>query len=1060
MFLVSKKFKELPNFLPQDLLEIQFQSYNWFLKEGIKEILEEFSPTYDYSGEEFKVEFISHEIGLPIKTEEEVIEKELSYTAPLRIKVRVTNLRTNQSETQDIYFGEIPIMTERGSFILNGVERIIINQLVRSPGVYFTAIPYSGKNFFGASIIPLRGAWLEFQTELNNVISVKIDRRKKVPVTVLLKAFGIESNKDLIKIFEDVDIYDISYIETTLKKDETKNTQEALIEIHSKLKPVELSTLDNAVKFFESLFKDKSRYDLSWPGRYKINKRLERNSKSLVLELDDIVLTVKEIINLNNNPGSKSDDIDSLENKRLRCVGELVQNRFRLGMTRLIKRMKDKISVLGNEAISPAKILYPKDLSNAILEFFLLSPLSQFLDQTNIIAEIEHKRRITTSGPGGISKERASFEIRDVHPTYYGRLCPIQTPEGPNVGVISYLSLYSKPEDKLGFLLTPYFRVKNRKITDEIVWLSPQDEFKEIITHHGINIKDGYIVDDFVSARCYGEPKTIESDKVTLIDVSDYQPFSVSASLIPFLEKDDANRALMGANMQRQAVGLIKPELPLVSTGLEEKVAKDSRWLVLAPEDGIIEEVDASKIVLKSKNNKTFHIKLKKYTKTNQYLAFYHNPIVKKGDFVKKGDVIADATGTKNGKVALGRNVLVAFMSWGGLNFEDAIIVSEKLVKEDYFTTISVEDFYCDVKETKIGPEEVTADIPGVPEAKLLNLDENGIVRIGTYVKSGDILVGKVTPKKELELSAEERLLKAIFGEKISDVKPTPLVLEHGKDGKVIDVHILSRDHHDPLDPDVIKRIRVRIAKLRKLQIGDKLCGRHGNKGVISRIVPEEDMPFLPDGTPIEVILNPLGIISRMNLGQLFEAHLGIAAKKMNYQAIVPVMAKLSEEIVSEELKKAGFSPDGKFILYDGKTGEPYQERVTVGYMYMYRLIHMVEDKIHARSTGPYSLITQQPLGGRSRMGGQRLGEMEVWALEAYGSAYILQELLTIKSDDVLGRNQAYANIIKGEKIKTPSLPEAFNVLYQELRGLGFDIEINKEVKAPEKVKEKIKKIK
>mgnify|MGYP001773088892 CR=1 FL=1 len=1058
MFLASKKFKELPQYLPEDLLDIQFSSYNWFLTEGIQEVLKEFTPTYDYSGEDFKVEFLSHTIGDPFRSEEEAIDKEFSYTVPLRIKVKVTNLKTGESEVQDIYFGEIPLMTQRGTFILNGVERVIVNQLVRSPGVYFTAIEYGERKFFGANVIPFRGAWLEFQTELNNVITVKIDRRKKVLATVLLKAFGIENNEELIKIFQDVDISEISYIETTLKKDETQNTQEALIEIHHRLKPLELSTIDNALKYFNSVFKDKLRYDLSWPGRYKINKKLNRDSKSLVLELEDLILIVKEIINLNNNPKSKPDDIDSLENKRLRSVGELVQGRFRVGMMRLVKRMKDKIAILGEEAISPAKILYPKDLTNTIFEFFLLSPLSQFLDQTNILAELEHKRRITTAGPGGISKERAGFEVRDVHPTFYGRICPVQTPEGQNVGVISYPALYARAQKELGFLQTPYYRVKNRKITEEIVWLTPEEEYKEVITHQGIEIKNGKIVNDWVEARAFGETKTVRAEEVTLIDVSLFQPFSVSASLIPFLEKDDANRALMGANMQRQAVGLVKPEIAIVRTGLEEKVARDSRWLIIAPDDGVIEEVDAEKIVLRKKDGRTVTFKIKKFLRTNQYLALSQRPIVHKNQKVTKGQILADVTGTKDGKIALGRNVLVAFMSWGGLNFEDAIIVSEKLVKEDYFTNISIEDFYCDVKETRIGPEEITYDIPGVPEAKLINLDENGIVRVGTFVKSGDILVGKVTPKKEIELTPEERLLKAIFGEKISDVKPTPLVLEHGKDGRVIGISILSRDQNDPLEPDVIKRIRVRIAKLRKLQIGDKLCGRHGNKGVISRIVPEEDMPFLPDGTAVEVILNPLGIISRMNLGQLFETHLAMAAKKLGYEAIVPLMTRLSEEILQEELKKAGFSPDGKFTLYDGKTGEKYNERVTVGYMYMYKLIHMVEDKIHVRSTGPYSLITQQPLGGRSRMGGQRLGEMEVWALEAYGAATTLQEMLTIKSDDVLGRNQTFESIVKGEDIKISAVPAAFNVLYQELRGLGFNIEINTEVPVKEKIKEKIKK--
>lgn len=1051
----QKKIKEISPFLPDDLLDIQFSSYNWFLTEGIKEILEEFTPTYDYSQENFKVEFLSYSIGEPFRSQEEAFEKEVSYTAPLRIKVRVTNLKTGESETQDIYFGEIPLMTERGTFILNGVERVIINQLVRSPGVYFSSIPYGDRNYFGASVIPLRGAWLEFQTELNNIITVKIDRRKKVPVTVLLKAFGVEDNQTLTKIFEDVDISEISYIENTLKKDNTQNTNEALIEIHHKLKPLELSTLDNAIKFFQTTFKEKQRYDLSYPGRYKINKRLNRESTSLFLELEDIIEIVKEIINLNNNPKSKGDDIDSLENKRVRSVGELVQNRFRLGMTRLVKRMKDKINILGEEAISPAKILYPKDLTSAVLEFFLLSPLSQFLDQTNVLAEIEHKRRMTTGGPGGVSKERAGFEIRDVHPSYYGRICPIQTPEGQNVGVISYLAFYARPQKTLGFLETPYFRVKNRKITNEIVWLTAEKEKDEVIANRAIEIEDDYIVQDYVEARAYGQPKTVRAEEVTLIDVSLYQLFSISPLLIPFIEKDDANRALMGANMQRQAVAPIRSEPPFVKTGLEEKIARDTRWLVIAPEDGTISEVDANKIILKTKSGKTLSFFLKKFLQTNQYVCINQKPIVRKGQNVKKGQVLADVSGTYQGEIALGRNVLVAFLSWGGLNFEDAIIISEKLVKEDYFTTISIEDFYCDVKETKIGPEEVTYDMPGIPEAKLANLDENGIVKVGTFVKAGDILVGKVTPKKEVELSPEERLLKAIFGEKISDIKPTPLVLEHGKDGRVIGINILSRDRNDPLETDVIKRIKVKIAKLRKIQVGDKLCGRHGNKGVISRIVPEEDMPFLPDGTPVEVILNPLGIISRMNIGQLFETHFGMIAKKKNTSFTIPVMSKISEEILKEELKKAGFSEDGKFDLYDGRTGLKYDQKVTVGYMYMYKLIHMAEDKIHARSVGPYSLITQQPLGGRARGGGQRLGEMEVWALEGYGASATLQEMLTIKSDDVIGRNQAYNSIIKGEKIKISAVPAAFNVLYQELKGLGFNIEveIGTEVKAEEKVK-------
>jgi DNA-directed RNA polymerase subunit beta len=1041
----SKNFSKFSYLEPGYLLEDLQESFNRFLNEGLRKIFKEYFPIYDYSEKELMLDFVDYEIGEPKNTEEEAKYYGVNYSAPLRVTLKLKNLITQEERVQKIFFGEIPMMTKNCSFIINGIERVIVNQLLRSPGIYFNYIVYGEFKKFGAKILPHQGAWLEFQTEPANVLTVRIDRRKKVYATILLKAFGFENNEEILEEFKNVKD-EFNLIENTLKKDETQTKEEAILEIHRKLKSFEPNTYDNAVFYFESTFLNPARYNLFPVGRYHLNRRLKRNSESLILEKEDIAETIKEIIRLNNDPKAEADEVDSLSNRRVRDVGELLENQVRIGIVRLKKDIQDRMSTVDkSQPLMPSQVVYPRKFINSIIEFFNTSQLSQILDQTNPLSEIESKRKLTAGGPGGLSKERATLEARDVHPTHYGKICPIQTPvEGQNVGINLSKALYSR-RNPYGFLETPYFKVVSGKVTKEIVYLTAEEEKNHIIASRFARIDEqGNILDEEVEARVYGEPMKVPKEKVEFIDVSPFQIFSVSTSLIPFVEHDDANRAQMGTNMQKQAVPLVKPDVPLVSTGLEEKVARESGLVLIAEEDGKVIEVDADHITILPEGKKTPKIyKLKKFERTSKFTCYNQKPIVKVGQKVKKGDILTDGPAIKDGALALGQNLLIGFLSWYGYNYEDAIVISERLLKEDIFTSVYLEEFTCDVLDTRLGPEITTSDIPGVPEAKLRNLDVDGLVRIGTYVKPGDILVGKITPKREVELTPEEKLLKAIFGEKAAEKKDSSLYLEQGKEGRVIRIRVLERSKGEITELGVLKRIFVEIGKVRKIQVGDKLANRHGNKGVISLIVREEDMPFLPDGRRLDVILNPLGIISRMNVGQILETYLGLAAHKLGYRAIVPPFSGMTPEEIREELKKAGLPEDGKTILYDGKTGEPFAQKVVVGYMTIMKLIHMVEDKIHARSSGPYALITQQPLGGRAQAGGQRVGEMEMWALEAHGATEILHEMLTIKSDDVRGRHLTYERIIKGEDVEVTSSPAIFNVLINELKGLGLNVEIH-----------------
>ncbi|OUM95043.1 MAG: DNA-directed RNA polymerase subunit beta [Thermobacillus sp. ZCTH02-B1] len=1126
-----KEVLEVPN-----LIEIQQKSYQRFLERDLLELFQDISPITDFTGN-LQLEFIDYSLGEPKYTVDDAKERDVTYAAPLRVKVRLINKETGEVKEQEVFMGDFPLMTETGTFIINGAERVIVSQLVRSPSVYFsTKVDKNGKKTYTATVIPNRGAWLELETDTKDIIYVRIDRTRKIPVTVLLRALGFGTDAEILDLLGNDE-----FIRNTLDKDNTDSVEKALIEIYERLRPGEPPTLENAKNLLVARFFDPKRYDLASVGRYKINKKLniknrlfnQRLAETLVdpatgeiiaeagqvidrrlldqitpyLEngvgfktyhvsngvLDahsitlqsisvfspeedgkivkiisngnidksvkhitpaDIIASINYFINLLHGIGS-TDDIDHLGNRRLRSVGELLQNQFRIGLSRMERVVRERMSIQDANTITPQALINIRPVIAAIKEFFGSSQLSQFMDQTNPLAELTHKRRLSALGPGGLTRERAGFEVRDVHPSHYGRMCPIETPEGPNIGLINSLSTYARVNE-YGFIETPYRRVdpETGVVTDEIVYMTADEEDNYVIAQANAQLTpEGKFAEDMVVVRYNKQADnilTMPSNRVDFMDVSPKQVVSVATALIPFLENDDSNRALMGANMQRQAVPLLVPEAPLVGTGMEYRAAIDSGVCVIAKCDGIIERVTANEIWLRRVDTvdgrqvtgDLIKYKLHKFERSNQGTCINQRPIVKKGDFVRKGDVLADGPSTDQGELALGRNVLVAFMTWEGYNYEDAILLSERLVKEDIYTSIHIEEYECEARDTKLGPEEITRDIPNVGEDALKNLDERGIVRIGAEISAGDILVGKVTPKGVTELTAEERLLHAIFGEKAREVRDTSLRVPHGTSGIVVDVKVFTRENGDELPPGVNQLVRVYIAQKRKISEGDKMAGRHGNKGVIARILPEEDMPFLPDGTPVDVVLNPLGVPSRMNIGQVLEVHLGMACKKLGIYAATPVFDGANEEDVFNAMEEAGMRRDGKTILYDGRTGEPFEREVTVGVMYMIKLAHMVDDKIHARSTGPYSLVTQQPLGGKAQFGGQRFGEMEVWALEAYGAAYTLQEILTVKSDDVVGRVKTYEAIVKGENVPEPGVPESFKVLIKELQSLGMDVKI------------------
>ncbi|MCR4260973.1 MAG: DNA-directed RNA polymerase subunit beta [Candidatus Colwellbacteria bacterium] len=1016
-----------------DLQFIQTDSYKWFVEKGLRELFNEVSPITDYSGKELELHFLDYHFDEPKHTEQEARFKGVNYEAPLRVKVRLTNNSTGKKKEQEIYLGDMPIMTERGTFVISGHERVVISQLVRSPGIYFKDNIYRGRKLFGAKVIPNRGTWLEIETDPDYSIGVKIDRHRKVPVTTLLRIFGF-TQEELKKTFGEK-------IEPTLKKDSAEDLENSYLEIYRRIRPGDLATPDDAKKLVDSMLFQEERYDLSDVGRFKVNKRLKVENKGLLLTKADMTAVIKEIFHLNETPDAESDDIDHLQNRRVRPMGEFLKDRMRVGFARIRRIAQDRMSTMELMDATPTSLVNPRPLVAVVKEFFASSQMSQFMSQVNPLDAVEHKRILTTLGPGGLTRERAGIEVRDVHSSYYGRICPIQTPEGANIGLVNRLANYAKLNE-FGFLITPYGKVEGGRLTDKIVWLDAGEEKQYKIASASTHFDEkGMIKEDIVEARIGGEPGTCKAKDVNFVEVAPEQLVSAATAMVPFLEHDDANRALMASNMQRQAVPSIRPDAPYVGTGMEDKVAKDSGYLVISKTAGEVAEIDAEKIVVKDSDGKKYTYVLEKFKMSNQNMAQSHMPLVKKGQKVKKGEILADGQSTDNGTLALGQNLVVAFVSWEGANFEDAIILSERVQRDGLYSSIHIEDFYTDVRDTKLGPELTTCDIPNIPDAQLGNLDEEGIIRIGAQVEGGDILVGKISPKGESELTPEERLLRAIFGEKARDVKDSSLNLPHGKKGRVVGIKIFSRDKGDKLDPGVISRIHVQVATIKNIQAGDKMAGRHGNKGVVSQIRPIEDMPYLEDGTSVDIILNPMGVASRMNIGQIFETHLGWAAMKQGYRAITPVFSGATEGEIKQELKAAGIPEDGQVVLYDGRTGRAFDRKVTVGVMYLMKLNHLVTDKIHMRSIGPYSLITQQPLGGKAQQGGQRFGEMEVWALEGYGAAHTLQEMSTVKSDDVVGRSSVYESIIRGEKIKKPNIPAAFNVMINELKALGLSVE-------------------
>ena len=1033
------------NALPlPNLIAHQKDSWRWFVEEGLSEIFSEINPIDDYTGQKLSLKFGKYYFGEPKNTDQFAKENNLTFEAPLHATVELTNKTTGVVEEQEIYLGEYPWMTERGTFIINGTERVVVSQLIRSAGVFFTAETIAGRNYYGAKIIPGRGAWMEFETASNGAIYVKIDRRRKMPATTLLRALGYPKTSEIKELFADIDTGDVKYIDETLDKDASRGANEALIEVYRRLRPGDLATVDNARQMIERMFFDFKRFDYSRVGRYKLNQRLgldvANTAENRTLQMSDLVAILREVIRLNNTQ-EPADDIDALSNRRVRLVGELIARQFRVGMLRMQRNAMDRMSVADLESVSPSQLINARPIVAAVREFFTSSQLSQLLDEVNPLSELSHKRRLSSTGPGGLTRERAGFEVRDAHPTHYGRICSVETPEGANIGLVLNLATYARVNE-YGFIETPYLRVKDGKVTDELVYLDASQEIGEVIADAGEALnEDGTFRDERVNARSNMQPSQVDANQVTFMDAAHRQILGSTAALVPFIEKTRVDRALTGSNMQRQAVPLLCPESATVGTGIEKAVAENSGHLIQASADGEVVRADADEVHVKYADGVKIYT-LKHFVKNNDDRCYNQKVRVERGDKVKKGDILIEGASIAGGEIALGKNLLVAFMPWGGYNMEDAIIMSRRLVEDDRLTSINIKDYTVEVRETKLGPEIVTRDIPNVSEESLRHLDENGIVQIGSEVKAGDVLVGKITPKGEQELSSEERLLRAIFGEKAKDVRDTSQRMNNAGGGKVVGVKIFSRENGHELKAGVLMQIQIFVAQLRKIGVGDKMAGRFGNKGVVAKVLPVEDMPFLEDGTPVDVVLNPLGVPSRMNLGQIFETHLGMAARALGYRVATPSFNGVPSEKISDELEKAGLARDGKSQLFDGRTGEPFEERTTVGVMHMIKLHHMVSDKIHARSTGPYTMVTQQPLGGKAQNGGQRFGEMEVWALEAYGAAATLQEMLTIKSDDVYGRAKAYESIIKDEPIVGPKLPESFNVLVKELQGLGLRVDL------------------
>ena len=1033
------------NALPlPNLIAHQKDSWRWFVEKGLSEIFSEINPIDDYTGQKLSLKFGKYYFGEPKNTDQFAKENNLTFEAPLHATVELTNKTTGVVEEQEIYLGEYPWMTERGTFVINGTERVVVSQLIRSAGVFFTAETVAGRNYYGAKIIPGRGAWMEFETASNGAIYVKIDRRRKMPATTLLRALGYPKTSEIKELFADIDTGDVKYIDETLDKDTSRGANEALIEVYRRLRPGDLATVDNARQMIERMFFDFKRFDYSRVGRYKLNQRLgldvANTAENRTLQMSDLVAILREVIRLNNTQ-EPADDIDALSNRRVRLVGELIARQFRVGMLRMQRNAMDRMSVADLESVSPSQLINARPIVAAVREFFTSSQLSQLLDEVNPLSELSHKRRLSSTGPGGLTRERAGFEVRDAHPTHYGRICSVETPEGANIGLVLNLATYARVNE-YGFIETPYLRVKDGKVTDELVYLDASQEIGEVIADAGEALnEDGTFRDERVNARSNMQPSQVDANQVTFMDAAHRQILGSTAALVPFIEKTRVDRALTGSNMQRQAVPLLCPESATVGTGIEKAVAENSGHLIQASGDGEVVRADADEVHVKYADGVKIYT-LKHFVKNNDDRCYNQKVRVERGDKVKKGDILIEGASIAGGEIALGKNLLVAFMPWGGYNMEDAIIMSRRLVEDDRLTSINIKDYTVEVRETKLGPEIVTRDIPNVSEESLRHLDENGIVQIGSEVKAGDVLVGKITPKGEQELSSEERLLRAIFGEKAKDVRDTSQRMNNAGGGKVVGVKIFSRENGHELKAGVLMQIQIFVAQLRKIGVGDKMAGRFGNKGVVAKVLPAEDMPFLEDGTPVDVVLNPLGVPSRMNLGQIFETHLGMAARALGYRVATPSFNGVPSEKISDELEKAGLARDGKSQLFDGRTGEPFEERTTVGVMHMIKLHHMVSDKIHARSTGPYTMVTQQPLGGKAQNGGQRFGEMEVWALEAYGAAATLQEMLTIKSDDVYGRAKAYESIIKDEPIVGPKLPESFNVLVKELQGLSLRVDL------------------